>query len=182
MKKTGEEIICRAKIFDVANVHLENKSGEKVLHSVIRFVDTVSVLPITNRGTIILEKQYRSTVDDYLIEIPAGKIDAGETPEEALRRELEEEICMRPLSLRHVFTAFVSCGILDEKMYYYIAEVEEIPACERNHFPDDDETIEIIELTPEEVLKKIYNYEIKDTKTVALLMTYLYEKSNAAKL
>lgn len=176
MKKINEQQVYDAHIFSVSKVILHNAEEKEVIHSVVRFVDTVSVLPITPEGNIILEKQYRTPINDYLLEIPAGKIDQGESPETALQRELEEEIGYRTKELRKCFEAYVSCGISDEKMYYYIATVEKIPENERTVFPDDNEHIEIVEVTVDQAVNMIYNYEIKDTKSIMMILAYINEK------
>jgi len=176
MRKIREEKMCDAGIFTVSSVFLENSKRDNIVHSVVRFVDTVSVLPVTKDGKIVLEKQYRTPVDTFMIEIPAGKIDAGETPEEAMKREIEEEIGMRVVNWIQPFEAYVSCGYSDEKMYYYIAKVENIPDADRRYFPDDNEIIELIELSLEEIMEMIKKREIVDSKTIMMVYAYAADK------
>ncbi len=175
MKKISEKRVYDARIFSVSDVELTGSKGTEIHHSVIRFVDTVSVLPVTKRGTFILEKQYRTPVDDFLLEIPAGKIDAGEEPEAAMLRELEEEICCRAVSWKRLFGGYVSCGYSDEFMHYFVAEVEEISEDERNHFPDGDEEIQTVEVTPAEAFDMVKNGKIVDTKTITMILAYMNE-------
>lgn len=172
MKIVREETVLKTRIFTVANVHLEKKSGEPVTHAVIRFVETVSVLPVTKNGGIILERQFRSAVGGWVIEAPAGKIDPDESPEATMRREVEEETGYRVLESREVFEGWVSCGYTDEYMHYFIATVEQIPAAQRKHFPDHDEEIETLTVTLDEAFAMIERREIVDAKTIALLLAY----------
>ncbi|HOW51211.1 MAG TPA: NUDIX hydrolase [bacterium] len=176
MKIVREEPILKTRIFTVADVHLEKKNGEPVTHAVIRFVKTISVLPVTKNGTLILERQFRSPVGGWIIEAPAGKIDPGESPEATMRRELEEEIGHRVVAAHEVFEGWVSCGYTDEYMYYFIATVEPLPENERTHFPDHDEEIETIEITLEEALAMIERREIADAKTIALILAHAREQ------
>ena len=85
----SEKQVADMRVFTVSEVELD-KSGRRVKHSVIRFCGTASVLAITKEGRILLEKQYRTPIDRWIYEIPAGKIDKGETPEQCIVRELEE--------------------------------------------------------------------------------------------
>lgn len=171
IKQISEKIICDANVFKVSKVEL--KKGEKtIVHSVVRFPGTVCVLPVTEKGTLILEKQYRSPVGDLLIEIPAGKIDKGEKPEKCMTRELEEETGYRAVKFKKVYEAYTSCGCLDEYLHYFIALVEKIDKDKRNLFPDMNEDIEIFEVSVEEAVKMIKNREIVDAKTILMITNY----------
>jgi len=178
MKIVGEKPILSTRIFTVSAVTLEKSDGTRVSHSVIRFARTVSVLPVSRSGEIILERQFRSAVGDWVIEAPAGKIDPGETPVRAAQREIEEEIGWRVCSCRPLFEGWVSCGYSDEYMYYFIAEVEPIPAEERSRFPDHDEEIETFTVTLDEALAMIERREVVDAKTIALLLAYARAKNH----
>lgn len=176
MKIVREETLLRTRIFTVAAIHLEKESGEPVTHAVIRFVKTISVLPVLRDGGIILERQFRSPVGGWVIEAPAGKIDPGESPEATMHREVEEEIAHRIVEARELFQGWVSCGYTDEYMHYFLATVEPIPAGERTHFPDHDEQIETLTVTLDEALAMIERREIVDAKTIALLLAHAREQ------
>ncbi len=173
IQKISEEIICKTGIFDVAKVKLESDKRTNIIHSVIKFVNTVSLFPITKEGKIVVVKQYRTPLNKVLIEIPAGKIDKGESPEDCAKREMEEETGYRIIKLVEIYQAYVSCGYSDEKMTYYAAIVEKLTKNERTHFPDEDEELDIIELSPEDALKMIFSGEIEDAKTVSMIMAYV---------
>jgi len=175
MKQISERIICDAGVFKVSEVQL-TKGDKTVIHSVVRFPGTVCVLPVTENGTLILEKQYRSPAGKILIEIPAGKIDEGESPEVCMRRELEEETGYRVLDFEKVYEAYTSCGCLDEYLHYFIANVEKIDENERNLYPDLNEDIEIFEVDVDEAMRMIRDREIIDAKTILMITSYLSEK------
>ena len=86
----SEKQVADMRVFTVSEVELD-KSGRRVHHSIIRFCGTASILAITKEGKILLEKQYRTPIDRWIYEIPAGKIDKGEDPTHCIIRELEEE-------------------------------------------------------------------------------------------
>ncbi|HQN72049.1 MAG TPA: NUDIX hydrolase [bacterium] len=171
MKIVSQKLALDAGIFKVFEVKLLNNKKE-LTHSVLRFTGTICVLPVTEKGTIILERQYRTALDRYILEIPAGKIDAGELPEICLHRELEEETGLRAIKFKKCFEGFVTCGYSDEYMHYFVALTEKIPDDERKHFPDTDEEIELVEITVEKALEMIKEKEIIDSKTITLI--YLY--------
>ena len=149
------------------------KKGDKtVIHSVVRFPGTVCVLPVTEKGTILLEKQYRSPAGKVLIEIPAGKIDEGEKPENCMVRELEEETGYRAVKFKKVYEAYTSCGCLDEYLHYYIALVKQIDNNKRVLFPDTNEDIEVFEVEVEEAVRMIKDKEIIDAKTILMVTNY----------
>ena len=164
----SEKQVADMRVFTVSEVELD-KSGRRVHHSVIRFCGTASVLAITKEGNILLEKQYRTPIDRWIYEIPAGKIDKGEAPEHCIVRELEEETGYRPLKLVKSFEAYTSCGCSDEYMHYFTAIVEKIPEGERKLFPEIDEDLEIIEVSRETAEKMIEEKQIVDAKSIMLL-------------
>lgn len=168
----SEEKVVDMRLFTVSKVKLLSK-GREILHSVVRFMGTAAVLPITKGGKFLIEKQYRTPIDSELYEIPAGKIDVGETPENCIARELEEETGYRAIKIKKIFEAYTSCGCSDEYMHYFAALVEKIPDGERRSFPEDDEDIELFELPPEECVEMIKNRKIIDAKTIALISAYM---------
>jgi len=171
MKQISEKTICDARVFKVSEVAI--KKGDKtVIHSVVRFPGTVCVLPVTEKGTILLEKQYRSPAGKVLIEIPAGKIDEGEKPENCMVRELEEETGYRAVKFKKVYEAYTSCGCLDEYLHYYIALVKQIDNNKRVLFPDTNEDIEVFEVEVEEAVRMIKDKEIIDAKTILMVTNY----------
>lgn len=171
MKKIKSEQVHDAKVFQVSKVTLE-RNGKEIIHSVINFPGTICILPITQNGKILLEKQYRTPADRQLIEIPAGKIDKGEEPEVTMLRELEEETGFKAIKYKKCYEAFTSCGCLDEYLHYFIAQIEEIDKTQRKHFPDTHEDIELFEVTIEQALELVKNWEIVDAKTIMMINAY----------
>ncbi len=164
----SEKQVADMRVFTVSEVELD-KSGRHVHHSVVRFCGTASVLAITKEGNILLEKQYRTPIDRWIYEIPAGKIDKGEDPTHCIIRELEEETGYRPIKIVKSFEAYTSCGCSDEYMHYFTAVVEKIPEGERKLFPEIDEDLEIIEVSRDTAEKMIAEKQIVDAKSIMLL-------------
>ena len=170
-KILNEEIVADMKVFKVAKVDLEF-NGKMMHHSVVRFCGTASVLPITGSGNFLLERQFRTPVNSVLIEVPAGKTEKNEPAEECIRREIEEETGYRATEIRELFKAYTTCGCSDELMHYFVAKVEPVSNSEREHFPDEDESISLFEVTPDEAVDMIRRGEIIDAKTITLIAAY----------
>jgi len=171
LKKIKSQQVYDAKVFQVSKVTLD-RNGEEVIHSVVNFPGTICVLPITQNGKILLEKQYRTPADRFLIEIPAGKMDKNEKPEATMLRELEEETGFKAIRYKKCYEAFTSCGCLDEYLHYFIAEVEKMDENDRKLFPDTHEDIELFEVTVEQALELVKSWEIVDAKTIMMINAY----------
>ena len=108
-------------------------------------------------------RQFRLPAGKPLLEIVAGGSDAGETPEEAARRELAEEIGMVPETLIPLYEAFAAPGYTTEIIYGFLAKgFHKAPKD-----PDEDEFIEIVSMPFDEAIAAITSGEIKDMKTIA---------------
>ncbi len=170
-EKTGLELKYHGRVFDVyeQDVHLPN--GRVSRQSLLDHKPTVAAVPVGPDGKIILLRQFRPAVKDYLIEIPAGNIDKGESPEQCVMRELAEETGYSSRNLVKIFEGYLVPGYANEYMYFYIASdlyAEDLPG-------DEDEVIEKFSVTLDEALTMMERGEIKDSKTaLALCLTERY--------
>ena len=164
--------VYTCNILDVLedNVLLPNdKEAQRV---VIKHNGGACVLPVTKDNLIILTKQYRYPVKDISIEIPAGKKDyIGEPGLECVKRELEEETNYQSDNFISLYDSYNAIGYSNELIEMYLAldcyiVDNPLPA-------DDDEFIEIMLLTVDEVKELINNKTIKDMKTILAFNTYL---------
>lgn len=160
-KVSRQELKYSGRVFDVyeEDVHLPN--GRVSRHSRIDHRPTVAAVPVTKQGKIVLLRQYRSAVRDYLVEIPAGNIDEGESPEQCVMRELAEETGSTSRNIVKIYEGFLVPGYCNEYMYFFLAfdlYPSKLPG-------DEDEVIEIFEVTLEEALAMIERGEIRDSKT-----------------
>ncbi len=148
-------------------VVLEN--GIKTFREYVTHPGAVAALPFLNASDIILVKQYRYAVKDYILEIPAGTIEKGETPETCITRELQEEIQYKPGCLKKLGWVYLTPGYSNEKIHLF--EATELKAY--NKKTEEDENIEIVKMKIEEAISKIRSGEIKDGKTVIAILSYL---------
>jgi len=136
----------------------------------------VALLRDPARNTILLVRQYRLPVhlndhpDGMLLEAPAGLLDDGEDAEQALRRELEEEVGHRVGPLRRLFRLYMSPGSVTEHLTFFIGDYDErTRAGAGGGERSEGEHIHITELTLDEALRMIGTGEICDAKTVLLI-------------
>jgi len=126
------------------------------------------------RGTVLLTRQFRfpayvnGSEDGMLIEACAGLLD-NQSPEEAIRREAEEELGVKVGEVHKVLETYMSPGSVTEKLFFFVAEYGS-PAGERAGNSEEGEDIEVIELGLDEALDWIDNGRIQDAKTIILLL------------
>lgn len=148
----------------VDRVVLEN--GKESEREVVEHKGAVAVLPIDKSGYCTLVKQFRKPIEKILLEVPAGKLDPGETPQHCALRELTEEtglIAHQLTPLGHIFT---TAGFSDEKIYLYLAmELEKT-----NSKPDDDEFLNIVTIKWTDLLDLAQANKLEDAKTNVLIL------------
>ncbi|MCE4624628.1 MAG: NUDIX hydrolase [Desulfurococcales archaeon] len=158
-----EECRGRRVVFRLVEAELPN--GLRMRFDRVVFPNAVAVLPVFSDGTILLERQYRPVIGEYIVEAPAGVVDPGEEPEEAARRELEEETGYRARKLVPVGRGYTAPGYSTEMLYLYLAPDPE-PGEAR---PEEHEIISNVRIKISEALEKISKGEIRDLKTIALI-------------
>lgn len=145
---------------------VEEPGGVRARREVVRHRGSVAVLPVHADGRVALVRQYRYAVDEVLWELPAGRVDAGEAPEDAARRELEEETGMSPARLELISSFYATPGFCDEALRLFRATaLTPVPAR-----PEDDERIETFTLTLDEALSLVARGEVRDAKTLVALL------------
>ncbi|CAN5868427.1 NUDIX hydrolase [soil metagenome] len=115
---------------------------------------------------VVLIRQFRHAADGFIWEVPAGRLDSGESPEHCARRELEEETGMRAARLERLTTIYTTPGFTDERIHLFLAEELE-PGAEHR---EADEFMELHTLRWSEVLRLVEQGEIVDGKTLVALL------------
>ncbi len=157
-------VVYSGKIVNLVVDDIMIKGKERV-REVVQHPGGVGILAEVAPGMIPLVRQHRYPVNRDVLEIPAGKIDPGERPEETAARELEEETGYRPLKIETAFSYYPTPGYCDELLHiYYVSSVEET----RTRF-DEDEDLEMETYTLENAMSMIREGGIKDGKTIAAL-------------
>ncbi len=175
-----EQTISSIHVFDgallqvyVDEVQLPDKSTST--RDWIKHPGASAVVPVFEDGTVMLVKQFRYPPRKMFIEVPAGKIDEGETPYSTAVRELEEESGLSCKNLEQVGSLYPAIGYADEEIFIYAGwGIDEI-----GKQTDDDEFLINYRVSFSDALKMIENGDIKDGKTIcALTQTYFWWKRN----
>lgn len=125
-----------------------------------------AVVPLFFDKSVVLIKQYRHCIGDTIWEIPAGRLESGENPQDCAKRELEEEVGYRTGKIKELTKIYSAPAYCTEFISIFIA-TELVPSKQRL---DDDEIIKVVRLPLAEALEKVKSGEIKDAKTVVGLL------------
>ncbi len=140
---------------------------------IVRHPGASAVMPFLDdpRGedpTILLIRQYRYAAGGYVWEVPAGRLDSGEAPEDCAVRELREETGCTASAVEHLYTMYTTPGFTDETIHVFMATGLERGETRHEH----DEFMEVVPMRLSEALERIRNGEISDAKTaLAILYT-----------
>lgn len=161
MKLISSEKITENGIFSVTFDHVMDPDGFEIKRNIVHHKGSAVVMPVDAKKRVLLVKQYRVPARSFLWELPAGKIDEGETALQAAKRELKEETGCRAKKWAKLADFWPSPGFLGEKMTIYLAtELTEGEAT-----PMDDERIEKRWFTAKEIDQQILKGKILDAKT-----------------
>lgn len=166
-KDLYEQQINTTKVYEGKLLHVHRDEvrlpdGKSSFREYIRHPGAVVVLPITDSGELILERQHRYPLGRDFIEVPAGKIDPGEQTLACAQRELLEETGYKAREWSYVTTVYPCIGYADEQLVYYLAKGLEY----EGHRRDADEFLEIFTLPLEQALAMVKSGEICEVKTV----------------
>ena len=176
----SSEVVFEGSVFRVLRDHLIEPGGKEGVRDIIRHNGSAVILAVDKSKSkkdpwIVVERQYRHAAQQFLWELPAGKLEVGEDALEGARRELEEETGYRAKKWKPLVKYYASPGFLGEAMLVFLAEGL---VAGRAH-PEDDEEIEIRLVKLSEVLKMIDKGAILDGKTLTSVL--LYARQIAAK-
>ena len=170
----SSKVAYKGKVFSVLSETVEEPGGGGVnTRDVIRHNGSIVILAIDESKDakdpeIILERQYRHAAGQFLLELPAGRIEPGEAPLAAAKREMIEETGYRAKQWSHLTKYFASPGFLGESMSIYLARNIREGAAN----PEADEKIEVIRMRLSEVLGMIAAGKIHDGKTLIGVMFF----------
>lgn len=165
-KTISRKEIYKGPIFQLVQDQVELPEGKgRAQRDLIFHNGSVCVLAVTSTNKIVLVKQYRKAIEKVSYEIPAGKLEIGENadPEAAALRELEEETAYTG-KLRLLYDFYSAIGFCNERLRLYVAS--NLEKVENPRPQDEDETLELLEVTMEEALSLIQSGDICDAKTI----------------
>lgn len=165
-KTLDSEYVYRGKVIDVLRDNVEIATGRKSVREVVEHTGGVVIVAQKSPDTILMVKQFRYPIKQTVLELPAGKLEKGEEPFPAAKRELEEETGYRAEMWENLGYINTSPGFCNEKLYLYLAKNLNFVG----EHPDEGEVIQCFEYKINEILGKIKNGEINDAKTICGLM------------
>ena len=154
--------LYQGKIIDLALESIKLPNGQHVELEVIHHPGGAAIAAIDNNQQLCLIRHYRHVARDWLWELPAGKIDAGETPQQTAQRELKEEAGIIAQQWHSLGAVYSSPGVFDEQIHLYLAK--DLTQGETRH--EIDEAIEVHWLPITEVLAMAQDNRIRDAKTL----------------
>jgi len=144
----------------------------KSYFEMVKHPGSAAVVAVTEQGRLLLVNQFREATGGFLLEIPAGKLEQGEPPEDCAHRELEEETGFRAEALERLCSMFVTPGYCDERIHIFSA-TGLIPS---KTSLDEDEVLTPVEVDFTEALRMIDDGRIQDAKTIAGILEYARKK------
>jgi ADP-ribose pyrophosphatase len=160
------ETIASGGMLTVKRDQVRLPSGGQSQREYVMHPGAVVVVPILPNGNILLERQFRYPLHQVFIELPAGKIDAGETLLQTGQRELLEETGYSATDWVKLGLQHPCIGYSNEVIHMYLAQ----NLSAGNHARDVDEALEVFEASLQECLQMIQNGQITDGKTIVALL------------
>jgi ADP-ribose pyrophosphatase len=163
-KTVSTEKIFNGRVISLQVDEVELPNGKKAKRELVKHPGAVAIIAITDENKIVLVEQYRKALERTIIEIPAGKLEKGEEPEFCAKRELEEETGYDCTSLEFINAFYTSPGFADEIIHVYLAKG--LKKKENAASLDEDEFVNLMEMTLDEALQAIKERKIYDAKTI----------------
>lgn len=165
-KTLDSELKFDGKILKLKLDKVQLPDGSKSTRECVCHNGGAGILPISKEGKVALVKQFRYPYKEVIYEMPAGKIDSGETPYETVKRELFEEVGGHSDKIIDLGIVYPSPGYTNEKIYIFMA-LNTIFSTQKL---DEGEFLEVEYFDFSEVLRMVDNNTIKDSKTIIAIL------------
>ncbi len=158
--------VFRGRLLDVVVERARLPNGVEAEFEVVRHRGAAAVLPVDDASVVTLVRQYRFSVGDWLLEVPAGTLAEGEAPEACAHRELAEEAGLGAERLEPLGWIWTTPGFTDERIWLFLATG--LQAAEQRL--DADEVLSLVQLPLARAVALAAGGEIVDAKSVAALL------------
>lgn len=159
----SEELVYQGRMLRVTKAQVALPNGRKSDRELVRHPGGVVIVAVTDDGRVMLERQYRTALDEVIIELPAGKRDPGEAPETTARRELKEETGLTARHWEKLGAIITTPGFCDEVLPIFLAT----GLAQDETARDEDEFLELFTLPLSEAYQQAMDGKLPDAKTIA---------------
>lgn len=165
-ERLGGERVFEGRVFsvDVDTARLEN--GNRARREVVVHRGGVCAAPVDSDGNVYMVRQFRYPFKKVITELPAGKLEIGENPDDAIRRELHEEVGFEASALKKLAVSYPSPGFSSEELHLYLATGLTYVGQKL----DSDEFLNVVKMPLDEAADMVLRGEISDGKTQTLLL------------
>ena len=168
-QRLSRDLVQKGAIIDYYQDTIKVPNGNIVKWDFIKHKGAAAVVPVDDKGRLIMVRQYRNALDRYTLEIPAGKLDSpDEAKIDCAYRELEEETGYRCDHLEYLMSINTTIAFCDEALDIFLAR--DLKKTHQHLDPDEEIEVEAWELS--DLLKRIYAGELTDGKTVSAILAY----------
>lgn len=168
-----EKQMYEGKVFNIRLDTVKLPNGRIGTREIIEQPKSSGILAITDEGNILMIKQYRVSIKRNTFELPAGKAEKHENSKDAATRELEEETGFIAKEIEHYTDVYTDIGYVTTPISIFKATGLK----KTRQKLDDDEFVEVHEVSPRELKKMLCGNQINDAKTVAVISKYLLENN-----
>jgi ADP-ribose pyrophosphatase len=173
MRIISSREVFKSKLFTVVEEVAHDPDGFEIHRSIVRHPGSAVMMAIDEKSRILLVQQFRLPAEQYLWELPAGRLDPGEAPLEAAKRELREETGYQAQNWTELAEFWASPGYVAERMHVFLATT----LTEGQKEPMEDERIEIGWFSIDDVSRMIHDGQISDAKTMIGYFMYLERRT-----
>ena len=154
------------RVFSVRTETVRLPNGRETTLDLIRHPGAATIVPLTADGEVLLVRQYRHATGEWLLEVPAGTLAPGESPEACARREVAEEAGVEAAELIPLGSIWTTPGFTDERIWIFLARG--LTPCPQNL--DDDESLEVERMPLAAAVAMAEQGEISDAKSICSLL------------
>lgn len=174
IKRTNRELAYKGSILEFYKDTMLTPDGKVTYWDHIEHKGAAAMVPVFDDGRIVLVRQYRNSLDEETLEIPAGGLEKGEDTRTAAIRELEEETGYKASenSVSKLVSVYTAVAFCNEVIDVYVAD----NLVKTSQKLDEEENINVELYTLDEIMKMIFDGVIKDSKTVSAVLAYAERK------
>jgi ADP-ribose pyrophosphatase len=172
-KVISRQVIYEGRILKLRVDTVRTVDGRRSTREIVEHAPCIAVVAVEGEDNVLLVRQYRLAAGKELLEIPAGGIDPGESPEAAVIREMREETGLRPDKVERLTGFYLSPGFSSEYVHLFlVSEFEADPLA-----AEDTAGIELVRTPVSQIRELITSGKIEDSKSIAGLLMFLENKN-----